>query len=802
MKFSSFFRSFGKCFIVAICCAFVATIFARKASAQTGPVPDAKKLYDDLKAFKLGGGTVQVENLMLQRDRAQMIFKSGAIYFAAPVAGRVGGAVFIGEGELKADPPPVKFEQENLRRHLNADHLDTDFKVAVLRFTDDTFDVIGKGMNPGEAPGDAQKLASEFAGRLIYESGANIAARLAVSLLNNEKPGYFIADFDKGKRGRFTYFFDPQGRTPSDIFEINGGEKGLIYGWDRSNFDFGDWLAFYSQSDYQQNRVDFSDVFDEVAILNHNLEMDMHELGKSLKFNDKVTIQTRKDGLRAIQFQVNQGFDLDFWNRFAERLKYVKGPDGIALDAVQEDGDDTVTVFFPQPLALGQKLVLDFRLEGLSLTNNENSGAADACFFPLTADWYPLHGYLQRSTYHVIFHHTRRYTPVTLGEPTKKAEGSGSDLTSEWRMDTPVPFFAFSIGEYKPYATTRKLGDRTVPIEYYELAGGLAPVQADFVGAEVGNALQYYSLLYGPYVFGTMRAVYNYRPFGQGFAGFILLANAQQSEKFTYAFISHEVGHQWWGDSVAWRSYRDQWLSEAFAEYSAVLYTGQRAGAGARQDLISRKRDELKGKANVRDVHGAGRIADVGPLIMGGRLPYYQALVYDKGSMVLRMLHFLFTDPSTLDDKPFFQMMADFEHEYDGKSPSTEDFEAIANRHFAETSIAKKYHLASLDWFFQEWVYSAELPSYRLEYQLAKQPDGTAMLTGTLFQDDVPAESKWFMPLPLVLTYGKDKSARGTVAALGQKTPINIKLPSMPDKVELDPELFVLSAKTSAEKGH
>jgi hypothetical protein len=53
-----------------------------------------------------------------------------------------------------------------------------------------------------------------------------------------------------------------------------------------------------------------------------------------------------------------------------------------------------------------------------------------------------------------------------------------------------------------------------------------------------------------------------------------------------------------------------------------------------------------------------------------------------------------------------------------------------------------------------------------------------------------------------VLTYGKDKSARGTVAALGQKTPINIKLPSMPDKVELDPELFVLSAKTSAEKGH
>jgi hypothetical protein len=87
MKPTSLFRSFGKYFIVVICCALVVTTFAQRAGAQTGPASDAKKLYDELKAFKLGGGTVQVENLVLQRDRVQMIFKSGTIYFAAPVAG-------------------------------------------------------------------------------------------------------------------------------------------------------------------------------------------------------------------------------------------------------------------------------------------------------------------------------------------------------------------------------------------------------------------------------------------------------------------------------------------------------------------------------------------------------------------------------------------------------------------------------------------------------------------------------------------------------------------------------------------
>jgi hypothetical protein len=35
---------------------------------------------------------------------------------------------------------------------------------------------------------------------------------------------------------------------------------------------------------------------------------------------------------------------------------------------------------------------------------------------------------------------------------------------------------------------------------------------------------------------------------------------------------SHEVAHQWWGHTVGFNSYRDQWMSEGFAELSASLY--------------------------------------------------------------------------------------------------------------------------------------------------------------------------------------------------------------------------------------
>jgi hypothetical protein len=38
------------------------------------------------------------------------------------------------------------------------------------------------------------------------------------------------------------------------------------------------------------------------------------------------------------------------------------------------------------------------------------------------------------------------------------------------------------------------------------------------------------------------------------------------------------------------------------------------------------------------------------------------------------------------------------------------------------------------------------------------------------------------------------------IAVQGTETPISVTVPSMPDKVELDPDLFVLSEKTSVKK--
>jgi aminopeptidase N len=253
---------------------------------------------------------------------------------------------------------------------------------------------------------------------------------------------------------------------------------------------------------------------------------------------------------------------------------------------------------------------------------------------------------------------------------------------------------------------------------------------------------------------------------------------------------------------VAWRSYRDQWLSEGFAEYSGVLYTALREKGKASGELINTMRESLKNPPRTLQGVGKGRLNDVGPIILGHRLNTsktlgtYQTLIYNKGGLVLRMLHFLFTDPASGNGEPFFAMMRDFVERHRNGVASTDDFRKVANEHFVKTPIAQKYGLKDLDWFFYQWVYRSELPTYKLEYKIEDQPDGSVAVSGVVNQQNA-GDDKWFMPLPLVFTFGSNQTASGTVAAFGEKNAFKIKLPAKPSKVELDPTKWVLSEKTS-----
>ena len=244
--------------ILACLTAFLADITPAALHAQESP----SAVYEQLKPFELGDRVLKVDNLAFERDRVKMSL-TGEVYFAKPVLDRVTGGVFVGKGRLKTEPWN-DFEKGNLQRFLKSDVIEVDFKTAVFRFTDDSFDAIAERATGGSGGSHrtAAELASKLGGRLVRETGLNLSSRLLLSLTHDEKPGFFFAQFDGGKRGRFCVIIDHQARVPGSVFGVDGGEKGLVFQYSRSGFDNDIWTAFYNQTDFNRGGADYSDVFD------------------------------------------------------------------------------------------------------------------------------------------------------------------------------------------------------------------------------------------------------------------------------------------------------------------------------------------------------------------------------------------------------------------------------------------------------------------------------------------------------------------------------------------------------------
>jgi hypothetical protein len=786
------------------CLLFAFTLATHHASAQENAASQEKDAYSQLKAFALTGGAAQVKSLVIKKDRAQITL-DGTVYLSAPVNGQTTGAVFIGQGKFAAETPPNEFEKENVKRLLGTENLESDFSTAVFRFTDDTAAQFGQAQ-PGAAADRAQKLAKETDDRMLRETGANLPARLAVSMLNGEKPGFFFAQFDGGRRGRFSMVLDFQNRIPVNNFDINAGEKGLIWAYNSAIYSAEVWMAFYGLDDYARGNVDYSDANDQIDVNHYRMDVDLRDYNKRLRVLTHVVAEVRQPNLRAIMFKVGEDLGTYDDQRLKKQMR-VKSmrTGGVDLTAVQEEWEGGFTVLLPKALNVGDQVELDMEVEGDYMRDTE---FCKDCHYPRSnTSWYPRHGYLDRSSYDLTFRHPKKWHVASVGARlSEEPDAEDKDgAIAKYKMQSPVALVTFALGPFKRHNETIKWengGDPT-PLEFNSLPGDLAAIKEDFIMAELNNSVRYFTSLFGNYPYPSFGAAFHPFGFGQGFPSLLMIPNTDRASKYTYQFIAHETAHQWWGNIVAWRSYRDQWLSEGFAEYSGILYTGLRDSRGARDELLSRLRSSLKDPPVTLTGVGKGRLVDVGPIILGHRLSTsktfgaYQTLIYNKGALVLRMLHFMMSNPATGEGQPFFDMMTDFVERYRNKTASTDDFRTVVNEHFARTPIAQKYGMKNLNWLFRQAVYQSELPSYEMQYKIQPEADGKVMVSGTIVQKNAP--ENWIMVLPVKFGFGGKQEAMGTIIVQGPSSPFQIRLPVAPSKVQLDPDRWILAENISTK---
>src|SRR6185437_5223527 len=240
----------------------------------------------------------------------------------------------------------------------------------------------------------------------------------------------------------------------------------------------------------------------------------------------------------------------------------------------------------------------------------------------------------------------------------------------------------------------------------------------------------------------------------------------------------HEVAHQWWGHVVGWSSYRDQWMSEGFAEFSASLWLQQVKGIGK---FISFWEEQRKMIVDPQVATKGRKPYTIGPITAGYRLNTGKTggaarfLIYPKGAYALHMLRMLMYDSRDKTGDPdarFKAMMQDFVKTYFNQDASTEDFKRVVEKHMTpEMDLDGNRRM---DWFFNQWVYGTEVPAYKFEYSLSSS-DGKTVLSGRITQSGV--SDKFRMRVPVWVDFGKGWVRLGAATLVGDSS---LDLPQIP----------------------
>ena len=346
---------------------------------------------------------------------------------------------------------------------------------------------------------------------------------------------------------------------------------------------------------------------------------------------------------------------------------------------------------------------------------------------------------------------------------------SGGNIISHFKHRYPIASYlvAFAVSNFQVWQDTVNLNGKVLNlISYYypESYAGFAP--ADQVYTK--NALHIIVDRFGDYPF--MNEKYGqtqWDPRG---------GMEHQTNSFVgipnYSLMSHELGHQWFGDRVTCASWGDIWLNEGFATYIQALYTEvnypdyRPIGMQQEIDIITAAPG---GSVYVPDTTNASRI-------------FSNRLTYHKGFYVLNMLRWM------LGDSLFYAACREYLN--DPKLAYGTATTADLRRNF------EKLYGKSLKTFFDKWVYGEGYANYQATWNQNNNRWAKVKLQQTTSHNSV---SFYEMPVELKFSNGiQTKSFVVNHQFTGQEFWFDLGF--VADTLMIDPTLWILAKTRTSVK--
>lgn len=262
----------------------------------------------------------------------------------------------------------------------------------------------------------------------------------------------------------------------------------------------------------------------------------------------------------------------------------------------------------------------------------DDEGARALTYMGFNADWIRFRATVSTAPDQIA---------IAPGELVREYTENGRRVFEYEAPDRMLAFFSFLSARYE----VKHDEWNGIPLDIYYHKGHAFNV--DRMVASMHASLQDFSTRYAPFQFRQFRIVEfpRYSQFAQAFpatipfsenVGFILRAGTAVDDIDTPFYVtSHEIAHQWWFHQVIGANVQGAtMLSEALANYSAILVMEQAFGSGHIQKFL---RGQLDGY-----LVGRGREARAErPLMLVENQAYIH---YNKGSLALYALRDLIGD--------------------------------------------------------------------------------------------------------------------------------------------------------------
>jgi len=765
---------------------------------------------DPAAVYKIEPGS----RIELRRGDAKLQLEDGTLAFFTPFDGKVTGAVYSGRGHILATPrDPV--EKQQLGYFLGAPMLDQEFTSAYLRFTEDTAtDLLHQFEVAQITPQTDSSFVNLWQPAVQARAPAHSLRFLYDSLCETPHP-YFAASLSGVQTGLFDFTYD-EAREETEMFGQGKKSNGT---------DFYDIWSSYRLPGTAPLPPAF-------RALQYKIEATINQ-DNSISGQATVRLRALSPGQRLLGFEFSRFLTVDSATLRDETL-FTYPNDATTSEERKARGTDALFAVLPRAPQNGEEFEISFRYHGNVIRDAGNG----VLFVSAREGWYPHVGdNSEFADYDLTFHWPRKLRLAATG--TKISEREDADQrTGHWRTDKPAAVAGFNLGEYAiasitganysidVYAnrqleqalaehlrvnTVNPIAEMPRPFGSPQSTSHLSlpsPPPPSPAGAlkqlarDIDSSIRFYETYAGPFPVKQLNVSQIPGSFGQGWPGLLYLStysflptatqeqaglSSSGQEHFHELVPFHEVAHQWWGNVVAWSSYRDQWIDEALSSYMSVLFADSQKEPDRRLRVwLDRYRKRLleKGPSDIAPV-------DIGGLTLGSRLDSakmpngFETVVYSKGTWVFHMIREMLREPKTKNpDARFISFLLTLQKTYAYRAFSTLDLQRELEAVMTPAMAIEGRR--SMEWFFADWIRGTGIPRYKLEYTTRRSEKGF-VIRGKLRQSEVP--DSFVAPVPIFTASG---AYLGRIIAGGPETSFHFVSERDPGKLVIDPQMTLL----------